>query len=52
MLTGVYAARNIVGEKCDVWTVNTEKKYHEESFGQKTESIERLTPTISEPTPK
>lgn len=29
MLTGVYAARNIVGEKHDVWSVNTEKAYHE-----------------------
>ncbi|HQR32081.1 MAG TPA: NAD(P)/FAD-dependent oxidoreductase [Blastocatellia bacterium] len=30
MLTGVYAARNIVGEKNDVWAVNTEQDYHEE----------------------
>jgi protoporphyrinogen oxidase len=30
MLTGVYAARNIVGEKLDVWSVNTEMEYHEE----------------------
>jgi len=30
MLTGVYAARNIVGEKNDVWAVNTEMEYHEE----------------------
>ena len=30
MLTAVYAARNIVGEKHDVWTVNTEAEYHEE----------------------
>src|SRR5438445_1874127 len=29
MLTGVYAARNIVGEKHDVWSVNTEQAYHE-----------------------
>lgn len=29
MLTGVYAARNIVGERYDVWSVNTEKAYHE-----------------------
>lgn len=30
MLTAVYAARNIVGEKNDVWAVNTEMEYHEE----------------------
>ena len=30
MLTAVYAARNIVGEKHDVWSVNTEMEYHEE----------------------
>jgi hypothetical protein len=29
MLTGVYAARNTVGDKYDVWAVNTEKEYHE-----------------------
>jgi protoporphyrinogen oxidase len=30
MLTGVYAARNVAGEKLDVWSVNTEMEYHEE----------------------
>jgi hypothetical protein len=30
MLTGIYAARNIVGERYDVWAVNTEMEYHEE----------------------
>ena len=30
MLTAVYAARNVVGEKHDVWSVNTEMEYHEE----------------------
>jgi protoporphyrinogen oxidase len=30
MLTAVYAARNIVGEQHDVWSVNTEMEYHEE----------------------
>jgi hypothetical protein len=29
MLTGVYAARNILGEEYDVWNVNTENEYHE-----------------------
>jgi hypothetical protein len=31
MLTAVYAARNVVGEKNDVWSVNTEMEYHEEA---------------------
>jgi protoporphyrinogen oxidase len=35
MLTGIYAARNIIGEKYDVWSVNTEMEYHEESRVEK-----------------
>jgi protoporphyrinogen oxidase len=31
MLTAVYAARNVVGEKLDLWAVNTEQEYHEET---------------------
>ncbi|TDI94036.1 MAG: NAD(P)/FAD-dependent oxidoreductase [Caldithrix sp.] len=49
MLTGVYAARNIVGEFHDVWAVNTEKEYHEESLGPETKPNDRLTPAVSEP---
>ena len=30
MLTGVYAARNIIGQTNNVWTVNTEQAYHED----------------------
>lgn len=30
MLTGMLAARNILGERHDVWTVNVERSYHEE----------------------
>lgn len=30
MLTGMLAARNILGEKHDVWSVNVERSYHEE----------------------
>jgi len=26
----MYAARNILGEKNDVWNVNVERSYHEE----------------------
>ncbi len=29
MLTGLYAARNLLGESHDVWEVNTERSYHE-----------------------
>ncbi len=42
MLTGIYAARNIAGEKLDVWSVNTEMDYHEDSRGST--SGERLVP--------
>lgn len=34
MLTGVYAARNVVGEDYDVWSVNTEMEYLEEKHGE------------------
>ena len=30
MLTGLFAARNVIGEQHDVWAVNVESKYHEE----------------------
>ena len=30
MLTGILAARNILGEKHDLWQVNTERSYYEE----------------------
>ena len=30
MLSAMYAARNILGEKNDVWNVNVERSYHEE----------------------
>ncbi|MEC4986620.1 MAG: NAD(P)/FAD-dependent oxidoreductase [Oscillatoria sp. PMC 1068.18] len=30
MLTGLLAAKNILGEKHDLWNVNTERSYHEE----------------------
>jgi len=31
MLTGLHAARNIMGETHDVWSVNTDRAYHEEA---------------------
>ncbi|MGL5511059.1 MAG: FAD-dependent oxidoreductase, partial [Microcoleaceae cyanobacterium] len=30
MLTAILAAKNILGEKHDLWNVNTERSYHEE----------------------
>jgi protoporphyrinogen oxidase len=30
MLTAMLAVRNLVGERHDVWNVNTERSYHEE----------------------
>ncbi|HEY7783620.1 MAG TPA: NAD(P)/FAD-dependent oxidoreductase [Pyrinomonadaceae bacterium] len=51
MVTAVYAARNIVGEKNDVWAVNTEMEYHEEARAESsketvlvTQGGDRLTP--------
>ena len=44
MLTGVYAARNIMGEAYDVWSVNTEQEYHEEGRASEVASGDRLVP--------
>lgn len=44
MLTAIYAARNITGEKNDVWAVNTEMEYHEEVRTKKATAGDRLTP--------
>jgi hypothetical protein len=45
MLTGVYAAGNILGERHDVWSVNTEKEYHEEERMTQPNAGDRLVPT-------
>ena len=44
MLTGVYAARNIIGEMYDVWSVNTEQEYHEERGVDESSTQDRLVP--------
>ncbi len=44
MLTGIYAARNIVGQVCDVWSVNTEETYHEEGRAVPATAEDRLVP--------
>ena len=45
MLTGVYAAGNILGERHDVWSVNTEMEYHEEERVAQPNAGDRLVPT-------
>lgn len=35
MLTGLLAAKNILGEKHDLWNVNVERSYHEEFTASK-----------------
>lgn len=45
MVTGVYAARNIMGESHhDVWAVNTEKEYHEEDRTASANAGDRIVP--------
>ncbi|MCA9452819.1 MAG: NAD(P)/FAD-dependent oxidoreductase, partial [Nitrospira sp.] len=45
MVTGVYAARNIMGESHhDVWAVNTEKAYHEEDRKTSGNGGDRMVP--------
>jgi protoporphyrinogen oxidase len=45
MLTGLYAARNLFGERHDVWAVNTEKEYHEEGRPTAGSMGDRFTPS-------
>lgn len=46
MMTGVYAARNIMGlSHHDVWAVNTEKEYHEEGRMALPSAGDRMVPT-------
>jgi protoporphyrinogen oxidase len=44
MVTAVYAARNITGADYDVWDVNVEEEYHEESSGKSGGGGERGVP--------
>ena len=45
MVTGVYAAQNIMGGNQDVWAVNTEKEYHEEGRSASVNTGDRMVPT-------
>jgi protoporphyrinogen oxidase len=54
MVTGVYAAGNIMGGNHDVWSVNTEKEYHEEGKSTPVNAGDRMVParvqvTVEEP---
>lgn len=42
MLTGILAARNVMGKSHDIWDVNVEQEYHEEVQGKPVE--DRLVP--------
>jgi len=44
MVTGVYAAQNIMGGNQDVWAVNTEKEYHEEGQSTPGNAGDRMVP--------
>jgi protoporphyrinogen oxidase len=41
MLTGLLAAKNILGEKHDLWDINTERSYHEEFTKEEWQERER-----------
>ena len=45
MLTGVFAARNLLGAHHDVWAVNTEREYHEENRAADSGNGQRRAPT-------
>ena len=45
MLSGVYAARNVVGGSYDVWDVNVEPEYHEEVRSGGDRFVPRRSPT-------
>jgi len=49
MLTGVYAARNTVGETNDVWEVNTEMEYSEEAAAPAARFGDRAAPMVVAP---
>ncbi len=49
MLTGIYAARNVVGANYDIWSVNVEQEYHEETVSDEKATGDRLIPQRVEP---
>lgn len=51
MLTAMLAVRNIMGEEHDLWTVNTERSYHEEFTVDDAKSKPVLHPPVLRPQP-
>jgi protoporphyrinogen oxidase len=49
MLTGIYAAQNIMGAEHDLWSVNVERSYHEEMQIERDE--ERRAPNVARSNP-
>jgi len=46
MLSGIYAASNILGKRVDLWEINAEKEYHEEIDDSLEEAVELVTTEI------
>ena len=44
MLAGIWAARNVAGADLDVWSINVEQEYHEESDSEGGAVEDRLVP--------
>jgi hypothetical protein len=49
MMTALFAARNIMGAKYDLWAVNTEPEYHEGQQEATRDSSEFRRPAYAEP---
>ncbi|MFE4104669.1 NAD(P)/FAD-dependent oxidoreductase [Almyronema epifaneia] len=47
MLTGILAAKNILGENHDLWDVNTERSYHEDFMKKPTENSAAKLPSAA-----
>jgi protoporphyrinogen oxidase len=46
MLSGIFAASNILGKKRNLWDINTEEEYHEETDASLEEAVELITNEI------
>ena len=56
MLTAMLAAKNILGADYDLWMVNADQEYHEESYDKEKEldefrELSRTQPSVPEPLP-
>jgi len=43
MMSGLLAAKNVLGSSHDLWTINTEKSYHEGYTNQELEAQQEQT---------